>query len=80
VRIDITGRIGEAVFGQIEAAEEKSIEIDVSKIQFLTSKELSRLLIISKKKGKDICLVHPNDHIKETIAVLGFQSIFSCRD
>jgi len=48
VRIDITGRIGEAVFGQIEAAEEKSIEIDVSKIQFLTSKELSRLLIISK--------------------------------
>ena len=56
MRIDITGRIGEAVFGQIEAAEKKSIEIDVSKIQFFTSKELSRLLIISKKKEKTSAL------------------------
>ncbi len=76
----ITGRISEAVFSQIESAPEKKIELDVSRIKFLTSKELSRLLIISKKNGKEICLLHPNEHIKETIDVLGFQSILTLQD
>jgi ribonucleotide monophosphatase NagD (HAD superfamily) len=80
VYFQITGRISESIFTQIESSPEKKIEIDVSKIKFLTSKELSRLLIISKKNGKNIYLLHPNDHIKETIAVLGFQSILTLQD
>jgi anti-anti-sigma regulatory factor len=76
----ITERLSEVIFKQIEETPDTKIEIDVSKIRFLTSKELSRLLICNQKKGKQIFLLHPNDHIRETIAVLGFESIFILKE
>jgi anti-anti-sigma regulatory factor len=72
----IEERITEDDFQQMETAADQKIDIDLSRVKFLTSKELSRLLILKKKNNKEINLLNANAHIKETIELLSFKTIF----
>ncbi|MBN2738115.1 MAG: hypothetical protein JXR70_14120 [Spirochaetales bacterium] len=61
---------------KLKETKDKEIILDLENIQFLTSKDISRLLI-AVKGGKKISFVNSNEHIKETIAVLNLQNIIN---
>jgi hypothetical protein len=59
---------------RLKEIADNSITLDLENVQFLTSKDISRLLIIVKG-GKSISFINANEHIKETIDVLNLQNI-----
>ena len=61
----------------MEITSDAVIEIDLAGVQFLNSKELSRLLIIKKKYEKTINFQNVNDHIIETLSLMAFDSLFN---
>lgn len=72
----IKERISADAFSSMETGSDPDILLDLSAVKFLTSKELSRLLIIAKRFGKNITLSKANDHIVETIKLFKFDEIF----
>jgi len=59
----------------------KSIEFDMSKLEYLSSAGLRILLQTAKRLGKDnITIINANDTVKEIFEVTGFNEILSIKE
>jgi len=80
VHLSVIEHLSDSDFLMIENSREKEIQIDLSKVIFLSSKEISRLLILSKHNQKNITLLRANEHIRETVNVLKIGDILIIKD
>jgi len=67
--IKLEATIDDTEFSKMNETGDEQIIIDLQKRLFLTSKEISRLLMLTNN-GKKITLINTNSHIEESIKVL----------
>jgi anti-anti-sigma regulatory factor len=67
-------------FSAMESEDTREIVLDLSTVKLITSKDLSRLLMLVTRSKKVITLRNANEHIKETIQTLKLENIISIKD
>ena len=77
MRLKIAERISENDYNVMTVSREREILLDMSELKFLSSKEISRLLIISRQCGKKISFKNANKQIRTTIRFFDLEGIFS---
>ncbi|MCK4796206.1 MAG: hypothetical protein KAT05_02425 [Spirochaetes bacterium] len=71
-------RITDEDFEIMGAASDKEIVIDIKDVDFLSSKEITKLVILHNK-GKKIELFNVNSYIAETIHILKIGNILEIK-
>ena len=72
--VKIINELTDTDFSNLENVPDKEINFDLSEVKFLSSRTITRMLILSKK-GKRLLLSQPNEHIRETVKILNLEEI-----
>ncbi len=75
----IKDNIQEEDFNLIRNSLETEIILDLKYVKFLSSKEITKILVLIKEFNKKVEFINCNAHIKETIKVLNFNEIILIR-
>jgi anti-anti-sigma regulatory factor len=78
--IIIKENIKEEDFDAMKNSSDNEIAIDLSSIKYLSSKEITKILILIKKFNKKIEFINCNSHIVETIKVLNLSDMITVKN
>jgi len=79
MQIKIDYKISDEVFEEIKSSTDAEITIDLVDAKYLSSRTITRLLVL-QKFNKKIILINTNTHIKETIHVLNLNDVIEIKN
>ena len=79
MHLKIKENIKEDDFNMILGSHENDFILDLGDVKYLSSKEITKLLVLIKEHNKKIEFINCNEHIIETIKVLNLGEIIKLK-
>ncbi|MCK4797472.1 MAG: hypothetical protein KAT05_08830 [Spirochaetes bacterium] len=75
--IKISKNLKEEDFKKMKKSKDEKIIVDLEDVKYLSSKEITKLLILIDQFSKKIELINTNPHINETITILNLKDVIA---